>query len=124
MQVKELIVTPVASCLTSTDVGSARDLMTLKKISALPVVDVVDDQAKLKGIVSIFDLAGVYDDTINIKQVMSKDIHAIAPDASIQEAAEMMIEHKIHHLIAMEGEKIVGIISSFDFVKLVADSKG
>ena len=118
-----MIVPPVSSCLTASNVRAARDIMTVKKISALPVVEVENNQARLKGIVSFVDLAGVYDDEISVQQVMSNTVYTIGPNAHIQEAAAMMIDHKVHHLVVMEGEKIVGIVSSMDFVKLIADKR-
>ncbi len=122
MLVKELIVSPVTTCSVTTNVGEARDLMTIKKFSALPVVKVDNGSVILKGIVSYFDLSGVYDDRINIQQVMTSNAEVISIDATVQEAAQLMLQKKIHHLVAVDGNEIYGIISSFDFVKVVARS--
>lgn len=122
MQVNDLITLPVTTCTTSMDIGGVRDLMNLKNFSALPVVESREDQFVLKGIVSYQDLAGVYDDNINVQQVMSTEVTTISPNASVQEAALSMISHRIHHLVVVDNEKIVGIISSYDFLKLVADT--
>lgn len=121
MKVKDLIVTEVTACTLEDDVRRARDLMDLKKISALPVVSMDNGKSILEGIVSFQDLAGVYDDTVNIRQVMSTKIYAIKPETSVQNAAKIMLSKGIHHLIAMEGDQIVGMISSMDFVKLVSE---
>lgn len=122
MQVNDLITLPVTTCTTSMDIGGVRDLMNLKNFSALPVVESKEDQIVLKGIVTYQDLAGVYDDNINVQQVMSTEVTTVAPTASVQEAALSMISHRIHHLVVLDDEKIVGIISSYDFLKLVADT--
>ena len=122
MTIQDLINPPVTTCTINTDIAGARDLMTLKKISALPVVETDGEQIKLRGIVSFFDLAGVYDDTINIQQVMTQDVQVIPLLTSVQEAASIMIEKRIHHLVVMDGERIAGIVSSLDFVKIVAES--
>jgi CBS domain-containing protein len=47
-------------------------------------------------------------------------VHVVATNASAKSAAEMMLKHHVHHLVVMENGKIVGMISSLDFVKLVA----
>ncbi len=122
MHVNDLITLPVTTCTTSMDIGGVRDLLHRKNFSALPVVDSKEDKIVLKGIVSYQDLAGVYDDNINVQQVMSTDVTTIAPTATVKEAALTMIKHRIHHLVVTDQDKIVGIISTFDFLKLVADS--
>ena len=119
MKVKEIIVTPVTTCSDKTDVAAARELMRFKKFSALPVVRVDEGKVKILGILSYADLAGVYDDNINVQQIMSTDVKSINPEASIQEAAQLMVDEGIHHLV-VKDDHIQGIISSFDFVKYVA----
>ncbi|NND16409.1 MAG: CBS domain-containing protein, partial [Eudoraea sp.] len=50
-------------------------------------------------------------------------VHTIAPDTHVQKAATLMIDNRIHHLVVMEEERIVGIVSSMDFVNLVATER-
>ena len=123
MKVKDIITSPVATVTTDSDVGTARDLMTLRKIGALPVVEMDGDKAIVEGIISHHDLTGVYDDNINVVQIMTTKIFAVTPETSLKKAAEVMIDKKIHHLIVISehnDEELVGIISSLDFVNLVA----
>jgi CBS domain-containing protein len=42
-------------------------------------------------------------------------------DSSVQAAAKMMLRHRVHHIVVMDDGRIEGIISSLDFVKLVAE---
>ena len=121
MQVKELLRSPVTTCSKDTDVAAARDLMRLKGYSSLPVVKLDDGKAVILGIISYADLVGVYDDNINVQQVMTENVHSVHPEASIKEAAQLMVEKGIHHLV-VKDERIQGIISSFDFVKIVANN--
>ena len=121
MKVKDLIKSPVTTCTTSADVGEVRDLMSVKKFSAMPVVELDEDKATLKGIVSYHDLAGVQDDDINVQQVMTYTVNVIDYDATINEAARIMMDKHIHHLVVMREGQIAGIISSFDFVRVVAE---
>ena len=121
MKVKDLIRRPVTTCSTSTNVGEARDLMAVKKFSALPVVELHDDKVTLKGIVSQQDLVGVYNDEINVQQVMTSNVTTVSSDKKVKKAARVMIKNKIHHLVVVDDDEIKGIISSFDFVKIVAD---
>lgn len=121
MKINELIVTPVTTCTMESDVAHVRDLMTLKNISAIPVVKVDKDKPLVEGIITYHDLAGVYDDTVKVKQIMSRTIYAVDPEISVQKAAQIMIDKKIHHLIAMKEDELVGILSTMDFVKIVAE---
>jgi CBS domain-containing protein len=112
---------PVVCCALPSDVGSVRDLMEQKNCHAIPLVDVLEeDQVQVRGIVTSTDLVGVFDDTVSIRQVMTAPVQTIAPDETAQAAAQRMVEHDTHHLLVMEGDRIVGMISSFDFVGLVS----
>ena len=120
--VKDFMKQPVASMALPNDVGTVRDLMRQKDCHAIPLVEVGENkQVTVRGIATAEDLMGVYDDNVDIRQVMTKEIYCIEPTAEARAAAEMMLEHKIHHLLVMEGENLVGIISSLDFVRLVAE---
>lgn len=114
---------PVVSCALPTQVGNVRDLMHQKDCHAIPLVELDENQnIHIRGIVTSSDLAGVYDDAIDIRQIMTEKVHVVSPDSNAQSAAKMMLRHNTHHLVAMEEGKIVGMISSLDFVRLVADS--
>ena len=41
----------------------------------------------------------------------------VSPDTPISEVARLMIEHKIHHVVVTDSERIAGVVSSFDFVR-------
>ena len=123
MKVNDIISIPVATLTLDADVGRARDLMHLKKINAIPIVEVKSGEINVKGIVSYHDVAGVYDDTVKLTQVMTKNIIAIKPETALSKAAALMIENNIHHLLVMENAELMGIISSMDFVRLVAEEK-
>jgi CBS domain-containing protein len=114
---------PVATMNLPAQVGEVRDLMNQKSCHIIPLVTVDDKQEiTLQGIVTSDDLIGVYDDTVDIQQVMTKNVvHITQPDADAQTAARIMMENQIHHLVVIEEGRIVGVISSLDFVKLVAE---
>jgi CBS domain-containing protein len=113
---------PVVSLALPNDVGNARDLMKQKECHAIPLVEVDDEKnITIRGIVTSDDLMGVHDDTVSIEQIMTTKVLSVTPDTSAQAAAQLMIKHQLHHLLVMEGQRIVGMISSMDFVGLVAD---
>lgn len=121
-QVKTFMKSPVFSCALPTDVGTIRDLMLQKECHAIPLVELGENkEVQIRGIVTSDDLLGVYDDTVDIQQVMTKKVHVVHPTANAQSAAKMMLRHNCHHLLVMDVGEIVGIISSIDFAHLVAD---
>ena len=122
-QVKSFMKKPVVTCALPTDVGTVRDLMQQKNCHAIPLVELGENnEITIRGIATSDDLIGVYDDTVDIQQIMSKKVHVVNPSSNAQSAAKMMLRHKVHHLLAMEEGEIVGIISSIDFAHLVAEN--
>jgi CBS domain-containing membrane protein len=55
-----------------------------------------------------------------VKEVMSKEVQTISPDTPLPDAAKLMIERKIGCLPVVEGDKLIGILTEGDFVKLAA----
>ncbi len=121
MNVTDIMKTPVLTCSIHSDVWQVRDLMEIRGYSAIPVVDADGDRVKVKGMVTYHDLAAVMDDNVNIQQAMTCHILHVSPDTSIHDTAKMMLDKKVHHLVVMQGDEIVGMVSSLDFVKLVLD---
>ena len=120
VKVKEFMQSPVTSCTPNADVADVRDLMKLKNYSAIPIVTIEEENVQVEGIVTYHDLAGVYDDTVNVRQIMSKGVSTISSIASAREAASVMVDQGIHHLVVVEGGEMIGMVSSLDFVRLVA----
>ena len=49
---------------------------------------------------------------------MTKDVITLSPDGTLDEARQLMLKNHIHHLPIVEGKKLVGIITSWEFFKL------
>jgi len=107
----------------------ADELMRMDRIRRLPVID---DEEELVGIVSQRDLfrsalaraLGYGEraqqrlmDQLLVKEVMTKPVQTIGPDAPIAEAARLMRDKKIGCLLVTQGERIVGILTEGDFVR-------
>lgn len=122
--VKDFMKAPVSTCILQSDVGKVRDLMRQKGFSAVPIVEIKGEQILIRGIVTNTDLMGAFDDTVPIEQVMTNGVYVIDPEATAQEAAKLMLHHKIHHLLVIEETRIVGMLSSLDFVRLIGSGYG
>jgi len=51
---------------------------------------------------------------MRLSEVMSSPVETVAPSATLDEARELMKRRKIHHLVALDGKKVVGVISARD----------
>ena len=41
---------------------------------------------------------------------MSTDLVAVAPDATLTDAAEVMAEREVHHLLVRDGDRLEGMV--------------
>jgi CBS domain-containing protein len=51
-----------------------------------------------------------------VSEVMHRDVHKIGPDDSIEEAASIMIRHRINRLPVVENGLLAGIITRGDII--------
>jgi CBS domain-containing protein len=62
---------------------------------------------------------------MQVKEIMKTDVKTIDPGSSIQQAAELMSEHRIGCIVVVEKERMAGIITERDVIsKLVAKDLG
>ncbi len=57
----------------------------------------------------------------SIAEVMSRGLVALGPDASVREAARMMVDKGVHRLLVMRDRDLLGVVSTMDVVRAVAD---
>lgn len=114
-----------------TPLPEAHRLMTEHKIRRLPVVK----DGKVIGIVTRGDIRGAEASEatslsiwelnyllsrLRVEEIMTPHPITISPDATIGEAARLMLEHKISGLpVVDEGGTLVGIITESDIFRLV-----
>jgi acetoin utilization protein AcuB len=60
---------------------------------------------------------------VNVNEEMTTEVLSVTPNTKINDAIKMMVDHSIHALPVMQGENIVGIISSNDVLKAIHDGK-
>jgi len=107
--------------------------VALIKSGAFRRLPVVDADGKLVGIVGHTDLEiflsqagspGVIQRQHRVEQVMSQSVLMAPPDCPLEEAAILMVEHKIGSLPVVENGRVVGIITETDIFKQFASVLG
>jgi predicted transcriptional regulator len=58
---------------------------------------------------------------VTVRDVMTPVIHQVPVTASVAEVARIMVEQHIHRLVVTQGKDPVGIITSMDLLKMIAD---
>ncbi|MFC1553856.1 CBS domain-containing protein [candidate division KSB1 bacterium] len=53
-----------------------------------------------------------------VEHVMTKKAITTGPDTKVAELVKIMLENKIHRVIIVEDEKVVGLVSTVDLLKL------
>ncbi len=102
-------------------VMDALSMMNDKDVGALVVMK--DDQ--MIGIVSERDYArkvvlmGKSSRSTRVDQIMSWNVVTIHPDQTVEEAEELMNSKHIRHLPVVENQKVVGMITIRDLVKVI-----
>ena len=54
-------------------------------------------------------------DTLLVKNIMTSPVMTVEPNDSIQHAANILTEHRIHGLPVVESGRVVGIVTETDF---------
>ncbi len=111
--VADLMTEDVITIHLSEKVGRARDLLIGLGFHALPVVE----NDTVVGIVTSTDLVDDWPEEAPVADVMTASPYRISADASIEEAAEEMLDHQVHHLVVDGARGTAGILSSFDLLR-------
>ena len=103
--------------------------MALLKCGGFRRLPVMDAEGKLVGIVAHNDLEvflskaespGIIKRQHRVNQVMSRKVVTVAPGCPLEEAANLMVKHKIGSLPVVEDRRIVGIITETDIFEQFA----
>jgi CBS domain-containing protein len=115
------------------DLTKAEELFKKHHIRHIPVVN----GNKILGMLSYTDMLRIsYADAIDedetnvevtvynmfsLEQVMARDLVTVSPDTSIKEVAEILAKREFHALPVVEGDLLVGIVSTTDLIKYLIE---
>ncbi len=109
-------------------VSKAREVMQEQNVSGIPIVE----GGKLAGILTRRDLKFLADDSVPIRQVMTKENLVTGPaETTLEEAKKILQKHKVEKLLLVDKEgRLAGLITMRDidrvqqFPSAVRDSRG
>jgi acetoin utilization protein AcuB len=136
MQVKDRMTSDPIVVIDTAPFEDALRLMRDKKVRRLPVVN---KDGRLVGIVAERDLLyaspaptaslSVFEvhyqlAKMTVQQVMAKRVITVGEDCPLEEAARIMVDHKIGSLPVVTGGKLVGIITETDIFRTFLEILG
>lgn len=145
MQVRELMRTDVVTAGHGTSVGEVARLMLTANLDGIPVVDA---DGQLLGLVTARDIVskhahphvpfflGILGGVVAIEppgsekelerilavtagEIMTHKPYTIAPDQTIEDAADMMVEEDADPIPVVEEGRLVGLLGHDDILRLV-----
>lgn len=135
MQVRDWMTKEVVWVSGATSLREAADLMKVRKIRHLPVMD----ENQLMGVVTDRDVRQAMParaasveghdpqnvlDKVYVHDIMTARVVAVSPDVSIPKAADLMCRNKIGCLPVLDEEALIGIITESDILRAVAEEAG
>jgi CBS domain-containing protein len=120
IKVKDLMAKSVITTMPHKTVGHAQSIMKKNKIKSIPVIDA---EMNIKGIITSSDMLQDYSETTPLSHVMTTKVYTIPSYSDVHLAARIMRNHHINHIIVSDEKKIVGVLSSYDLLKLVEDHR-
>jgi acetoin utilization protein AcuB len=136
MLVKDRMTSDPLTITTDTNLKDALELIRSKPFRHLPVLD---EDGKLVGIVtekslvyaaptptttlSVFEVDYILART-KVGQIIQGSVITVGPDLPVEEAARVMVDHRIGCLPIVEGDKLLGIISDTDIFRVFVEGLG
>lgn len=120
MKVSNLMSNTVISISPDASVTSAAKLLTKHNIGSVPVISKDD---KLRGIITDRDIitrcvaSENSPDTMSVKDIMTRCVFGVSPNADIREATEIMSSEQIRRIPVVDDGKVVGMIALADMAR-------
>lgn len=122
-QVKDTMRTRVVSVRPDATVEEAIRTLLAHDVSGAPVLD---DEGRLLGIISEFQLLEVvYDPNLKaapVRDFMTKDVITVDETALLATVANMFIMHRIRRVPVVREGQVVGVVSRRDLLRYIVDT--
>lgn len=123
MRVRELLRVKSPHVITvgrSADIATAARLLMVHNIGGLPVVA---EEGTLVGFLAERDIVRAVDTNpgvirhLPVERVMRRPAPTCTGDDTLQDLMERMTADRVRHLVVVDGERIVGVVSVGDLIK-------
>jgi CBS domain-containing protein len=144
LKAKDIMTTRVHTVRAETTIEELARLFVETRVSAMPVVD---SEGRLQGIVtetdmveqdkplhvptviSLFDWVLYLESEKNFREevkritartvgeIYARDVITCTPETPVNEIAALMVEHKVHLVPVVEGERVVGVVARLDIIR-------
>jgi CBS domain-containing protein len=118
VKVEELMSRSVVTTEPHKSIDHVRSIIEKNKVGAVPVVNTDGEPV---GIVSSVDLVPELNGSSPVSKLMTSKVYTVPQYDNVSTAARVMRNHGIHRVVVTHEKKVVGILSSFDLLKLVED---
>ncbi|MEM9606954.1 MAG: CBS domain-containing protein [Actinomycetota bacterium] len=114
-QISDVMQPAPTSVPGSTTVRAAAEVLVLGEIGSV----VVRHHGAMSGLVTERDIVralaeGEDPDELRVEDLMTLDLETVAPDTTVEEAAQVMIDGGIRHLPVVDDGVVVGVVSIRD----------
>lgn len=128
--VADLMTTSLFTLKRSDSLRDARSLMQLARIRHVPIIDargsfvgLLTHRDILAATISRFadvdeHVQGEIDAGIPVGEIMQTGVVTVPPSMMLRDAAEILLHNKYGCLPVLDGERLVGIVTEADFLKL------
>jgi acetoin utilization protein AcuB len=129
MQLREHMSQPAIVVTPTTPVATAMKILRDRHIRRLAVIDdgalvgIVSERDLLRAMPSPATSLSVWEipellERLLVRDVMTRDVIVVEPDAPIQQAARLMVEHKIGGLPVVEHGQVIGMVTETDIFRV------
>lgn len=113
----------VVSCTPDTPLRTVAQIMAQRHIHSVVVTDLPEGAAAGWGVVSDVDVLRAASGDLDLQtagDVAGTELPTVSLQEELGRAAQLMAEHEVTHLIVVDRESAVGVISSLDVAGILA----
>jgi len=141
---KEIMTSDVCTVHEDTELKELAALFVAHNYKTLPVVDAAgklvgvisqtdlieqDKPLHIPTVISLFDWViylespKVFSDEVRkvsarkVGEICAREVITCTPETPVEEVANLMVEHKIHLLPVLDGERLAGVVARFDIIR-------
>ncbi len=118
MKVNDVMTEGLATVLPHDTIETMEERMADLEVHALPVVD---EEGRAVGIVTSSDFDPDLPRSTPAGDLVGDQVYQIDFEADAREAARMMLDLRVHHLVVTERGQAIGMLSSFDLLRVLVE---